>query len=200
MSGLFNFVRILVNVIFRPIFWVKYEGLENFPKKGRVVLCSNHISCLDPVLIMMPIIKRKIRFMAKSELFKRKFFDRFLRWAGAFPVNRGDADTESLRTALQILQDEQPMGIFPEGGCVYESIPFKPKAGAALLASKSKSPVLPVAISCKGRVRPFKPIRVSFGKLISYKELGFFDGTLREARQASRIIANRVNAIMGVRE
>ncbi len=198
--SLFSFARILANGIFRPIFWVKYKGLENFPREGSVVLCSNHISVLDPVFLMMPIRKRKIRFMAKKELFSKKFYNHFLRWGGAFPVNRDAADTESLRTALQILADGQPLGIFPEGGCVYDPVPFKPKAGAALLASRSQSPVLPVAISCKGRVRVFKPIQVSFGQLIPYEDLGFREGTLREARQASRIIADAVNAVMGERQ
>ena len=98
------------------LFRLRFEGTENIPREGPVVICSNHRSVLDPFFLALPV-PREIRFMAKSELFEEH--GQFVRWLlyafGAFPVRRDKGDAESVRTAVHILREGGAVGIFPLG-------------------------------------------------------------------------------------
>jgi 1-acyl-sn-glycerol-3-phosphate acyltransferase len=136
--------------------------------------------------------------MAKSELFDDH--GRLVRWflyqMGAFPVHRNSGDMESVRHALNHLQNSEVVGIFPQGGCVRSDTLFQPKAGAALIAAKAQVPVLPACIYSHGPVRPFKRVTVRFGRVLSPEQLGFREGSLRESRNASKRIAREVTALL----
>ena len=84
--------------------------------------------------------------MGKKELFKNKFFNIFLNWLLVFPVDREVNDIGAVKKALRILKSGGVLGIFPEGTRVKEFNPENAKAGVALLALKSNSPVIPVYI------------------------------------------------------
>lgn len=75
------------NAIFRIMFRFNVTGKDNIPKEGRVILCSNHISNFDPLILGLSI-PRPIRFMAKKELFTNSFLDKFLSSLGAFQIGR----------------------------------------------------------------------------------------------------------------
>lgn len=193
----FVIVRVL-SAIAHLLFRIRVKGAEHIPKTGGIILCSNHKSVIDPLLLLIKS-KRKIYYMAKSELFTDhgRLAGWFLRKAGAFPVHRGTSDTESIKTALGVLRRGDILGIFPQGGCVRENeAGFKPKAGAALIAGKARSPVLPVCIYCDGPVRLFRRITVRFGAPLSYEELGFSEGTLRESRGATKILGQKVTQLL----
>lgn len=136
-------------------------GIENIPKEGAAILYSNHISNADPAVVTCGI-KRMIYFMAKEELFKGKF----LRWMwndiGAFPVKRGTGDIGAIKHSLQRLKAGSMLGIFPEGTRRRKNKIPEPKPGLALIAIKSKSQLLPAAIT--DRPKFFNKIKVIYGK------------------------------------
>lgn len=169
---------------------IRFIGRENMPAEGPVILCCNHMSYFDVVLLGL-MFRRKIRFMGKSELFEHgRFFSWLIRTLGCFPVRRGTGDLEAIKTALRILKDNQVLGIFPEGQRnLSEEEAASAKAGVAMLAYKSRATVLPVAIATKsGRMRPFSAVRLRAGKAIPVKELGFDARGKNYAEVSARIM------------
>ncbi len=160
-------IRNFILVIFYLIFRVKIEGLENVPKEGAVIVCSNHMSYLDPVLVGITI-NRQIHYMAKKELFDSKVLGWFLRHLAVFPVNRGTADMESFKTAIKLLKSGEVMGIFAQGTRVKDIDAKAAKAGVAMFALKTGSCVVPVGIS--GVYSPIRRITIKYGKPISLDE------------------------------
>lgn len=135
------------------------------PQEGPVIVASNHISFLDPVVVGS-VFDRQINFIAKEELFHIPILKAIIKGLHAFPVKRGSGDRGALRAALQILAQGKCFGIFPEGHRNRtESLITPFKGGAAMIALKSGAPVLPVAV--QGTKGFFGPVRVKIGKPIS---------------------------------
>lgn len=165
---LYNFIKAIFRIIFATLYPWDIVGLENIPPGGPLIICSNHINWVDPALVASMIPDKKVNFMAKEELFKYPLLGYLFKRVGAFPVKRDSADLKSIKTALSLLKDGEFIGLFPEGtrsktGEVGEALP-----GAALLALKSRAPVLPVAIA--GRFRLFKKIEVRIGKPLTFPD------------------------------
>lgn len=110
----YTFARALLRVLYRFLFRLEAKRKDYVPKEGGVVLCSNHISLLDPPAIGI-MLDRKVRFMAKAELFDVPVLGKIINGLGAFPVKRGGVGKETIRTAFNLLRDGDIMGIFPEG-------------------------------------------------------------------------------------
>ena len=162
----------LVKTVLAPLlqFWLRVDvrGQENIPTIGGVVLASNHVSLLDPPLIGT-LVERKVHFMAKDELFNNCFSNYFFSKLGAFPVKRGCADRNAIKKALSILADNKILAIFPEGTRSKNGILSPLEAGAIMIAVKSKSTVVPVAIKGPEKlsfVNWFPKVRITFGKPI----------------------------------
>ena len=194
---LYFFCLRLVFPFVRMLYWVRYDGLDNIPERGKLIVCSNHKSVMDPLFLAAPF-RRQIRYMGKSELFENH--GKLVRWwlyrMGAFPVVRDSADAQSLKTAVRILQDGGILGIFPQGKCVFDNAPFRPKAGVAMLAYKAQAPVLPVSIYCDGIVKPFCRVTVRFGKPILFGELGIENRSSASLRSAAAKIAEKINEML----
>src|SRR5690349_2481167 len=94
-------------MIFRGLFYFFFRleaiGRTNIPNEGPVILCSNHLSNLDPPVVGTPL-NRKVHYMAKAELFNIPVFGSIIKNLGAFPVKRGGVSKESIRAALKLLQ------------------------------------------------------------------------------------------------
>lgn len=151
--------------IFRIMFSVKTEGFENLPDEEGFLLVSNHKSNLDPPFLgaFMPF---KLTFMAKEELFKIPVLGAIIRGLGAFPVKRGSGDITAIKSALKLLSEKRNILIFPEGTRSKDSEKIlEGKQGAALIAYKAKTTVVPVGIS--GRYRFRSKITIKMGKPIS---------------------------------
>ncbi|QEY33947.1 1-acyl-sn-glycerol-3-phosphate acyltransferase [Caproiciproducens galactitolivorans] len=181
----------------KRLFSIEYRGIENIPEEGRLIVCCNHKSVFDPLFLAMPF-KRQIRYMAKSELFEEH--GAVIRWVlyrlGAFPVKRDSGDAGSVRRAVQILNQEGLLGIFPQGKCVFDDTPFQPKAGVAMIAGLSKAPVLPASIYCDGIIKPFKRITVRYGKPIFPDELDIREKSTASIRSAALVIAEKINQML----
>jgi len=136
-------------------------GREHIPD-GKVILASNHRSFLDPFIIGT-CVRRPIYFVAKQELFTRRFVAWFLNCMGAFPICRGESDAESLATALALLERGEAVVIFPEGTRHRSGPLHEPRSGVGRLALESGAPVVPIAIKGTERARRgwrIRPVRV----------------------------------------
>lgn len=141
----YSVLKFILNILARLLWRVKAYGVENVPKEGKFILCSNHANNLDPVFISI-VIPRKISWMAKKELFKYKITNYLGHKLGVFPVDRSQSDISAIKNALRVLKEDRVLGIFPEGTRVKEIDLEAAKPGVALLAVKSKSLILPVHI------------------------------------------------------
>ena len=158
--------------IFRFLFRGKTIGISNLPKTGGVVVVSNHGSHLDPP-ILGHALGRPVAFMAKAELFKVPILSLIISACGAYPVKRGAGDREAIRNASNRLSEGWATGVFLDGTRQENGRVNNPKAGAALLAARTGSPILPVAIVNSHRAFPkrsllprFVSIHLRVGKLI----------------------------------
>jgi 1-acyl-sn-glycerol-3-phosphate acyltransferase len=149
----YGIVRFLIWLVAKVLWRISFEGLENVPRKGPFVLAPVHRSFIDFGLVSA-VTRRPMGFMGKESLWKNKWFGAFITHLGAYPVNRGAPDRESLRRTLAILEGGKPLVLFPEGtrrsGPVIEHL----AEGAAFVASRAGVPVVPVGIGGSERALP----------------------------------------------
>ncbi|BFH61766.1 lysophospholipid acyltransferase family protein [Paenibacillus azoreducens] len=166
----YRFCRALLRALFAVMYRLEAIGLDNVPKEGGVLLCSNHISVRDPITVGIKI-SRQVKFMAKAELFKVPVLGMIVTNLGAFPVKRGGVSKESVKTSLKILRGGEVMGIFPEG--TRHSDSGAAKKGAATFALRSGAAVVPAAII--GNYKLFRKMKVIYGKPIDISEFADMD-------------------------
>lgn len=184
--------RFIFSPVLRLIFGIKREGKANMPSQGAVIVCSNHRSNYDPV-ILGASIRRDLNFMAKAELFKNPLFSLLITSLGAFPVRRGQGDLGAINKAVSILNSGSVLLMFPEGH--RQKAGGEPKrfeSGAARCAFKTHAVIVPAAIVTKGVVSPFKRNVVRIGKPLCYEELGFSDGGRENLRDVSLMLHDKV--------
>ncbi|HEV7524316.1 MAG TPA: lysophospholipid acyltransferase family protein [Acidimicrobiia bacterium] len=125
------------------------EGATNIPAHGPTIIASNHVSYLDPLTLawVADQQKRRIRFLAKAELFRVKGLGTLLRAAHQIPVNRGNADSAgALSAAVAALREGECVAVFPEGTISEDLEPMRGKSGTARLAQESGIAVVPVGL------------------------------------------------------
>lgn len=195
-SLVFIIGRFLTIPIYKALFRYKVVGKKNLPKNSAYIVCSNHLSNYDPILVSMTQ-KRQIYYMAKAELFKKnRIASAMITELGAFPVERGTGDTQAIDKAEEIVKDGRLLGIFIEGTRSKTGEFLRPKSGAAMVAFQTKTPVIPVCITPEGQqIKKFQKVTVSWGKPISIEELGLSEGTPTEFRNASRMIMDEIKAL-----
>ena len=157
--------KLLVFPIYKFVFRGYLIGRENIPQKESFIVVSNHGSLLDPPLLGHAL-GRNISFMAKAELFKVPFLGFIIKACGAYPVRRGIADKNTIKTACKKLSRDNCIGIFIDGTRQKNGRVNKPKQGAALLAFKNQKLLLPVAILNSHRVIRFKFCIPLFSKIV----------------------------------
>ncbi|NMA87105.1 MAG: 1-acyl-sn-glycerol-3-phosphate acyltransferase [Tissierellia bacterium] len=163
----YGFARSIVNVVFRIIFRIKIEGRENIPKKEPLIICSNHISLLDPIMIAIAV-PRPVSFMAKKELFENKILGKLVSALNAFPVDREGSDLSAIRNSLKVLKEDKVLGIFPEGTRVDKMNLDATKSGIGLIAIKGQAPVVPIYIDSKYRI--FSKVKITIGEAMDFEE------------------------------
>ena len=163
--------RAKLDWLFRKIFKPTVIGAENIPAEGRVILAGNHTHFMDCISVACAT-KRVVHFLGKSELLEapwKPFFEPF----GLIPVHRGQKDKAALSSAIEVLEDDKVIGIFPEGKvklkseAMYTITPFK--FGAVKMAKDTGSKIVPFSIT--GKYKFFrKSIKIQFFEPVTVGE------------------------------
>lgn len=184
----FRISRAIIRLVLRTVFGFRVEGGDHEPRTGPLLIVSNHVSELDP-LVVGSALRRPVRYMAKEVLFRPPLLRWWITHCGGFPVRRGEPDRRAFRTALAVLERGGSLVMFPEGtrGTSLRDL-RPPEPGAALLALRTGASVLPVAVIGtdavlpRGASRPARgTIRVRVGAPIRAGE-----GVPRESGHISR--------------
>ncbi|MCL2620510.1 MAG: 1-acyl-sn-glycerol-3-phosphate acyltransferase [Defluviitaleaceae bacterium] len=186
---LYAFARAVVGFTYKIIFRTKVTGRENIPREGGVILCCNHQSYHDTVVLGL-VSPKPVHFLAKKELFKKKFFNKLFAGLGAIPVDREKPSMDSLKRVVSTLKKGDTIGIFMQGGRQQEFDTADYKAGVALFAIKGKSPVVPIHI--QSTFRMFAPIYVNVGKPIGFEE---YHGAKVKSEQLNELAQTVMDAI-----
>lgn len=170
----YRFARVVACGTLRFLFPIQVSGRENVPEDGALIVYGNHISLRDPIAVAIGF-KRPIHFMAKKELFKGKLFTRMFHALGAFPVDRGGADMDAIRSSLTVLKSREVLGIFPQGTRDLSGGRIKMENGVSLIALKSGATLVPVYID---GYRLFRKNRLIIGAPIAMNRAPKLDSKL----------------------
>jgi 1-acyl-sn-glycerol-3-phosphate acyltransferase len=165
-------------------------GAENVPTSGPVILAPNHFSQWDHFFAAV-YVRRKVRFMAKSQLFTNPVIKYIFWHGGAFPIRRGHQDEEAFKTAYAILDRGGCLLMYPEGGRSRTGGLGEPRPGVGRIALESGVPVIPVAIHGSMGVRRWRKLR--FPKVtVQYGEPMRFDVAPEPTREQQLEVAGEV--------
>jgi 1-acyl-sn-glycerol-3-phosphate acyltransferase len=191
-SWVYLVIGLLTAVPVRLLFRMRWSGLEHVPAGG-CVLAANHVSNFDPWPLGIPLFPRRwLRFMAKSELYFPPL-KWILRGGGAFPVRRGEKDTDAIERAVELCRQGEIVVMFPEGTRRAKGMRKKhtarPHSGAARIALLAGVPLVPAAIAGTDELRRLGPLRVVYGTPIELDDLGELD-----VRDAAQVATDRLMA------
>lgn len=179
---MYKTLKFIIKPFFMRIYNVKIEGIYNIPSSGGVILAGNHKGNTD-ALLMLAGPKRVVHMMAKKELFNSKIKNAFFRSMGCIKVDRSIHDEKAKSEAIDILNNGNILGIFPEGTTNKTNdiiMPFK--YGAVSFAKKTDSYIVPFSIT--GEYKPFKgSIRIIYGKPYKVK---------KDLEKENKILMNKV--------
>jgi cytidylate kinase len=145
---------------------LRLTGLERIPRRGPLIVASNHISFWDPPLVGS-LTPREVHFLAKEELFRNRLFGALISRYNSIPIRRGPQARAALRGAEDVLAAGGAVVIFPEGTRSRSGEFLPPRAGVARLAAHGRAPVLPVFVSGSNQIRRSMlrqvEVRITFG-------------------------------------
>ncbi len=169
---LYKTLKTILKPLFNFLCNTQIEGLENIPDEGPVILAGNHTNNLD-CFIMLDGPNRIVHMLSKKELFNSKFSNWFFRSMACIPVDRSIHDKEASGEVIDALNNNEVVGIFPEGTINRTNedlLPFK--YGAVSFAKKTGACIVPFAIT--GKYKIFRDsIKITYGK--PYKVNGDLD-------------------------
>lgn len=157
--------------LFRRVYRPTVIGAEHIPQEGRIILAGNHTHFMDCITVACAT-KRVVHFLGKSELLEppwKLFFEPF----GLIPVHRGQKDKAALSSAIEVLEDDKVIGIFPEGKVKLKKEKHLTintfKFGAVKMANQTASKIVPFSIT--GKYKMFrKRIKIEFFEPISISD------------------------------
>lgn len=199
MTKFYRIMYTLFDVPVRFLMRIRVVNPEKLPQNRGCILCANHTSMLD-VLVLSAALNRQVRYMAKKELFRIPVLKHFLSALGAYPVDRGGADVQSIRKTISMLENNELIGIFPQGTRHPAVNPAQTpiKHGVGMIAWHAKATVIPAYIQTSGnRVRFFHRNEVILGDPIPFEELGFNGGGVAQYKAATEKIFTAVCALGG---
>lgn len=135
----------VVSPVLHTYFRGRIYGAHHVPKRGRLLVVSNHASDFDPPIVSN-CVGRPVAYMAKEELFRVPVLKQAITAYGAYPVKRGSADRSAMKAALASIENGWATGVFLDGTRTSDGRVHDPKLGAAWIAAKAQTPILPVCL------------------------------------------------------
>ena len=164
---MYKFLLRIVSVLIKIIYRVRVNGIENFKDDEPIIISANHIHIFDPV-IPATLTKKQIFFLAKKELFDKKFSAKFFSKLGVIPIDRENTDLKAIKSCFRVIRSGNMLGIFPEGTRVKTIDISNMKKGVALIALKNKVNILPIHI--EGTYKIFSKITVDIYPMIEISD------------------------------
>jgi 1-acyl-sn-glycerol-3-phosphate acyltransferase len=187
---IYDLARIILTPPSLLLYRARAIGAENVPASGPVILAPNHFSQWDHFFAGI-YLRRKVRFMAKSQLFANPVIEFIFFHGGAFPVRRGHHDEEAFQTAFRILERGGCLLMYPEGGRSRSGGLGEPRPGIGRIALESGVPVIPVAIHGSLAVRRWRKLR--FPKVtVQYGEPMTFEVVSEPSRDQQFAVASQI--------
>ncbi len=141
-----NCLRAIASALTTVLFDLRVYGGEHVPARGGALIVSNHQSYLDPIVLAVRL-DRPVNYLAKSDLFRNRWFGWFLRYVlNAYPVRQGRGDVRAVKETILRLQEGHLMNIFPEGARTPDGEIAPLKEGVALIVERARVPVVPAVI------------------------------------------------------
>ena len=166
---LYEVARVLAIILFHTVMPVRFHNKERLLEEPPFVLIANHRHALDPIAMAMGIPKKQIVFLAKKELGKTPFTQNLMTRLHCILVDRHNADMEAMRACMKAVKMKKILLIFPEGTRHHEGQMEQIENGTALIAMRSKAPVVPIYIDRK--LSFFHVTNMHVGEPIPYDDL-----------------------------
>lgn len=163
----YKIVKAFLRGIYKVVFRVKKVGEENIEDSEPYIICANHINYLDAAAIVL-FTKRKVCFVGKEELCKNNILNWLAHLFDCIPIKRNAQDIEAMKRSFKVLKEDGILGIFPEGTRKGLAKGSAIKNGAAFMAVRTGSTVIPVGI--KGSFKPFTQVTINYGKPLDYSK------------------------------
>jgi len=170
---LYWIVKFVVTPFVRVFVRVRVEGRDNVPRRGAVILASNHRSFLDSIFIPL-VMRRRVTFVAKAEYFDDAKTAWFFRSCGQIPIRRegGSASERALASATEVLRAGHVFAIYPEGTRTRDGLLHRGHTGVARLALRCNAPIVPIGLVGTDDVQPvdsrfpklFRRVTIRFGE------------------------------------
>ncbi len=172
---LYPYARAVLSPIFKTLWRIDVQGLDNLPATGGAVFCPNHTSVVDSFFLPL-VLPRPIMFVGKAEYMDDWKTRRLFPGLGMIPIDRagGSASERALNTAARVLEAGKFFGIYPEGTRARDGRLHRGHTGPARLALRTGTPIVPVGIVGTREVqppdakvpKPFKRVSLRFGRPI----------------------------------
>ncbi len=188
----YTLVRTLVTIPTLVLYRVTARGRRNVPRHGAAVLAPNHFSQADHFFVGL-YLWRKVRFMAKSQLFGPPVVTFILKVGGVFPVRRGHRDEQAFETAYELIEQGELLLVYAEGGRSRSGELGSAKPGIGRIALETGVPIIPTAIHGSAGVRGWKRLR--FPRVtVEYGEPVCFPRETEPSRERQQEVADRIFA------
>jgi 1-acyl-sn-glycerol-3-phosphate acyltransferase len=203
---LYWFVKGMLTPVVGVCFRVKVEGRENIPRRGPVIIASNHRSFLDSIFLPY-VLPRRVTFVAKAEYFDDPKTAWFFRGVGQIPIRRegGSASERALASATEVLESGGVFGIYPEGTRTRDGFLHRGHTGVARLSLRTGTPIVPVGLIGTDEVQPidskmprlFRRVTVRFGEPLDPGRFGDFDQEHLALRELTDEVMYEIGQLSG---
>jgi cytidylate kinase len=154
-------IKFLIHLFYEIVFRLEKVNEKNVPTDEPIIVCANHLNTWDAVAIVC-CSKRRIRFIAKEDLFNNGFLNWIAHVFDVIPIKRGMRDMEAMKRCIKALKDGEAIGLFPEGTRKGLEKGAKVQNGAAYMALKTNVRVVPIGI--QGSFKPFTKVKLYYGE------------------------------------
>ena len=180
------------------------HGNEHVPRKGGVLLLSNHVSYLDPFIVGITA-RREFYFMARDSIFKVPLIGKLLALHNAYPVKRGTADRRALKYTISLLKEGHAVLIFPEGTRSKDGNLGKARGGVSFIIHNADVPAIPVYLAGANYLMPrrskwIRPAKLAthFGPPIDFSESRKIEDKRLMYNSMSKMIMESIGALGGI--